>query len=253
MALPLAGKVAIVTGSSRGIGRAIAVHLSSLGANLVINYATNSTQADLLASELNSNSANLRAIAVQADVSHPSGPKTLFDRAEEAFGSPVHIFVNSAGIADSKFSISSMPVEDFDAIFNVNARGAFLCCQEAANRIVRGGGGRIVMISTSLVGALLAKYGAYTASKAAVETLVKILAKELGGTKITVNCVAPGPIATELFFEGKTEEDIKRSVDRIPMGRIGEPKDVAPVVGFLCKDEAEWVNGQVIRANGGSV
>ncbi|ONK74305.1 uncharacterized protein A4U43_C03F4880 [Asparagus officinalis] len=146
-----------------------------------------------------------------------------------------------------------MPVEDFDAIFNVNARGAFLCCQEAANRIVRGGGGRIVMISTSLVGALLAKYGAYTASKAAVETLVKILAKELGGTKITVNCVAPGPIATELFFEGKTEEDIKRSVDRIPMGRIGEPKDVAPVVGFLCKDEAEWVNGQVIRANGGSV
>lgn len=254
MALPLSGRVAIVTGSSRGIGSAIATHLASLGANLVVNYASNSTKADLLVSELNSNSAGLRAIAVQADVSDPSGAKTLFDRAEEAFGSPVHIFVNSAGIIDSKYStISSLSVEDFDAIFNVNARGAFLCCKEAANRIARGGGGRIIMISTSLVGALLPKYGAYTASKAAVETMAKILAKELKGTRVTVNCVAPGPIATELFFEGKSEEDVKMVADKNPMGRIGETKDVAPLVGFLCTDGAEWVNGQVIRANGGYV
>ncbi|ONK74303.1 uncharacterized protein A4U43_C03F4860 [Asparagus officinalis] len=254
MALPLSDRVAIVTGSSRGIGRAIAIHLSSLGANLVINYATNSTQADLLASQLNSNSTNLRAIAVQADTSDPSGPKTLFDRAEQAFNSPVHIFVNSAGVIDSKYStISAIPVEDFDAIFNVNARGAFLCCQEAANRIVRGGGGgRIIMITTSVVGTLVPKFGTYAASKAAVETMVKILAKELKGTRITANCVAPGAIATDLFFEGKSEEDIKRA-SLNPMERLGETKDVAPVVGFLCTDEAEWVNGQVIRANAGIV
>ncbi|XP_020255110.1 short-chain type dehydrogenase/reductase-like [Asparagus officinalis] len=254
MELPLNGRVAIVTGSSRGIGRAIAIHLSSLGANLVVNYVTNSTQADLLVSELSSNSSTLRAIAVQADVSDPSGPKTLFDRAEEAFGSPVHIFVNSAGITDSKNqTISSMPLEEFDAIFNVNARGAFLCCQEAANRIVRGGGGRIVMITTCLVEMLVPKYGAYTASKAAAQTMARVLAKELKGTRITVNCVAPGAIATDMFFEGRTEEDIRRVAGMNAMGRLGETKDVVPVVGFLCGDEAEWVNGQVIQATGGRV
>ncbi|ONK74307.1 uncharacterized protein A4U43_C03F4900 [Asparagus officinalis] len=255
MALPLTGRVAIVTGSSRGIGRAIAIHLSSLGANIVINYITSSTQANLLVSELNSNSPNLRAIAVHADISDPSGPKTLFDRAEQAFNSPVHVFVNSAGLINPKhMTISSTPVEDFDAMFDVNARGAFLCCQEAANRIARGGGGRVVMITSSLTGALLPNvFGAYTASKAAVETMAKILAKELKGTKITVNCVAPGATVTEKFFEGKTEEDIKWVMDKNLMGRLGGTKDLVPVIGFLCRDEAEWVNGQVIRVNGGAV
>lgn len=253
MAVPLESRVAIVTGSSRGIGRAIAAHLASLGAKLVINYVTNSTQADHLVSEINSNSTAARAIAVQADVSDEFGAKTLFDRAEEAFGSPVHIFINSAGVIDSKYpTISSTSVQVFDQTFRVNARGAFLCCREAANRIVRGGGGRIIMITTSLVASLLPNFGAYAASKAAVEAMTKTLARELNGTKITANCVAPGAIATDLFFEGKSEEDIEQAAAMNPMGRIGETKDVASLVGFLCTDAGEWVNGQVIRVNGGS-
>lgn len=217
--LPLAGRIAIVTGSSRGIGHAIAAHLASLGANLVINYISDSTPANLLVSELNSNSISLRAIAVQADVGNPSGAKTLFDLAEEAFGSSVHIFVNSAGIIDSKYStISSFSLEDFDAIFKINARGAFLCCQEAAKRLSRGGSGRIIMMSTSLVGAPEPTFGAYTASKAAVETLTKVLAKELKGTRITSNCVALGADATEV------RRTLRGWRTRTQWGDLGKPR-----------------------------
>lgn len=258
MALPLTGRTAIVTGGTRGIGRAISLHLASLGANLVLNYAANSTQADLLASEINSSSINsssgTRAVTIRADVSDPEAVKSLFDLAEEAFGAPAHIVVHNAGVLDPKYpTIASTSLEDFDAIFNTNARGTFLVLREAANRLVRGGGGRIVALSSSLVGALSPGYGAYTASKAAVETMARILAKELKGTGITANCVAPGPIATELFFAGKSEETVRRVAEMNPMGRLGETKDVAPVVGFLCRDEGEWVNGQVIRVNGGYV
>ena len=135
----------------------------------------------------------------------------------------------------------------------MNTRGAFLCLREAANRLKRGGGGRIISLSSSMVGGLKPGFGMYAASKAAVETMIRILAKELKGTGITANCVAPGPIATEMFFLGKSEDLVKKSVDECPMGRLGEAKDVAPVVGFLAGDGSEWVNGQVIRANGGYV
>ncbi|KAL3715509.1 hypothetical protein ACJRO7_007270 [Eucalyptus globulus] len=141
----------------------------------------------------------------------------------------------------------------FNVFHSVNARGAFLCCREAANRLKRGGGGRIIMLSSSLVGSLRPNLSAYTASKAAVETMVKILAKELKGTHITANCVVPGPIATEKYFAGKTEEMINKAIDQCPHGRLGETKDVAPLVGFLATDAAEWVHGQVIRVNGGYV
>ncbi|KAM7250809.1 hypothetical protein ACFE04_022692 [Oxalis oulophora] len=254
--LPLQDRVAIVTGSSRGIGRAIALHLSQLGAKLVINYTSNSTQAELVTNEINnsSNDNNPRAITVQADVSDPNGVKSLFDAAEQRFNSPVHILVNSAGLIDSKYrTIADMSLEDFDRIFRVNARGSFLCCKEAANRLKKGGGGRLIIMSSSLVAASKPHMGTYTASKAAIEAMVKILAKELKGTGITVNCVAPGAIATEMFYEGKTEEMIQRAIEECPHGRLGETKDVTPIVGFLATDAAEWVNGQVIRANGGYV
>ncbi|XP_027068792.1 NADPH-dependent aldehyde reductase-like protein, chloroplastic [Coffea eugenioides] len=251
--LPLQDRVAIVTGSSRGIGKAIALHLASLGARLVINYSSNPTQANIVASQINGNSTN-RAITVKADISDPTQVKTLFDSAESAFNSPVHILVNSAGIMDPKYpTVANTTIEDFDNIFNVNARGAFLCCKESANRIKRGGGGRIICLTTTLVAALYPGYAAYVGSKAAVESMVKILAKELKGTGITANCVAPGPIATELFFEGKTEEMVKRVVDMNPFGRLGQTEDVAPLVGFLASDAGEWVNGQIIRVNGGFV
>jgi 3-oxoacyl-[acyl-carrier protein] reductase len=137
--------------------------------------------------------------------------------------------------------------------FSVNCRGTFLCCKEAAKRIKQGGGGRIILLSSSSVGALRPNSATYTASKAAVETMTKILAKELKGTGITANCVAPGPIATEMFFVGRSEEHVKRVIEVCPHGRLGETKDVAPLVGFLASDAGEWINGQVIRVNGGYV
>lgn len=252
--LPLEGRVAIVTGASRGIGRAIAIHLRSLGARLVLNYASNSALADALASQLNSpdsSSSHPVAIAVQANVSDPDQVKMLFDRAQQEFGS-IHILVNCAGVLDPKYpSLANTTVEDWDNTFSINTRGSFLVCREAANRLIRGGGGRIILITTSVVAALTPGYAAYAASKAAVETMTKILAKELKGTSVTANCVAPGPIATEMFFEGKSEELINRLVDACPMGRLGEPKDVTQLVGFLATDAGEWINGQIIRINGG--
>ncbi|XP_015578684.2 NADPH-dependent aldehyde reductase-like protein, chloroplastic isoform X2 [Ricinus communis] len=257
--LPLQDRVAIVTGSSRGIGKAIAIHLASLGAKLVINYTSNKDQADLVASEINSSpslnkNSSTQAIVVQADVSEPAQVKLLFDEAERVFESQVHILVNSAAITDTKYpTFAHTSVEDFDRIFSVKCRGAFLCCKEAANRLKRGGGGRIILISSSLVAKLKPKIGTYTASKAAVETMTKILAKELKGTGITANCVAPGPIATEMFFTGRSEEYVESVIDECPQGRLGEPRDVALLVGFLATDGSEWVSGQVIRATGGTV
>ncbi|XP_043690856.1 NADPH-dependent aldehyde reductase-like protein, chloroplastic [Telopea speciosissima] len=252
--LPLDGRVAIVTGASRGIGRAIALHLRSLGAKVVINYASSSNQADLIVSEINSNSdsQSVQAIAVQANVSDPPQVKSLFDQVEQAFGTTVHILVNCAGILDPKYpTLANTTVDDWDSTFAVNTKGAFLCSREAANRMSRGGGGRIICITTSVVGSLLPGYSAYAASKAAVETMTKILAKELKGTGITANCIAPGPVATELFFAGKTEATIKRIVDACPLGRLGETQDITHIVGFLASDSGEWINGQVIRVNGG--
>ncbi|KDP20270.1 hypothetical protein JCGZ_06856 [Jatropha curcas] len=255
--LPLEERVAIVTGASRGIGKAIAVHLASLGAKIVINYASNKEQADVVAKQINSSCSQKdtpKAITVQADISDPAHAKSLFDEAERAFGSQVHVLVNSAGVLDPKYpSIANTSLEDFDRTFSVNTRGAFLCCKEAANRLKRGGGGRIILLSSSMVGGLRPGFGAYAASKAAVETMIKILAKELKGTGITANCVAPGPVATEMYFAGKTEEQIRKNIEESPLGRLGETKDIAPVVGFLATDAGEWINGQVIRVNGGYI
>ncbi|KAK2363608.1 NAD(P)-binding Rossmann-fold superfamily protein [Trifolium repens] len=216
---PLQDRVAIVTvtGSSRGIGREIALHLVSLGAKLVINYTSNSNHADSVAAEININQTTPRAITVRADVSNPEDVKSLFDSAERAFNSPIHILVNSAGVLDSEYpTIGNTTVENFDRIMN-------------------------------------AGYGAYAVSKAAVEAMTKILAKELKGTGITANCVAPGPVATDMFFEGKTEEMVKKAAEDNPFGRIGETKDISPFVGFLASDASEWVNGQIIRVNGGFI
>lgn len=144
-------------------------------------------------------------------------------------------------------------INSFWCLDSVNARGSFLCCKEGANRIKRGGGGRIIVLSSSLTASLRLNTGAYTASKAAVEAMTKILAKELKGTLITVNCVAPGPVATDMFFNGGTEEWIQRSISMCPHGRLGQTEDISLLVGFLSTDAAEWINGQTIRVNGGYV
>lgn len=251
--LSLQDRVAIVTGASRGIGKEIALHLASLGAKVVVNYTSNPTLAQEVVSQISSHGSETRSVAVQADVSDPAQVEALFNAAEEAFQAQPHIVVTTAGILDPKYpSIAETTIEDFDKAFGVNTKGTFLCCKEAAKRVKRGGGGRIITFSSSLAAVYRPGYGAYTASKAAVEAMTKILAKELKGTSITANCVAPGPIATELFFAGATEK-IQAAINASPMERLGEPKDVAPLVGFLAGDGGEWVNGQIIRANGGFV
>ncbi|TMW87953.1 hypothetical protein EJD97_019224 [Solanum chilense] len=261
--LPLENRVAIVTGSSRGIGKAIALHLASLGAKLIINYSSSNstTLADDVVSQINSNKSvnnsavSTVAVAVKADISDPDEVRSLFDAAESAFQSPVNILVHSAAECDGKRpTIMNTDLEDFDRTFSVNTRGSFLCCKEAANRMInRGCGGRIICVTSSATASFRAGNGAYTASKAAVEAMVKILAKELKGTGITANCVAPGPIATDMFFSAATEEKVKKVIDECPHGRLGQSEDVAPVVGFLASDASEWVNGQIIRVNGGYI
>ncbi|GAB4845384.1 hypothetical protein Ancab_038791 [Ancistrocladus abbreviatus] len=232
--LPLQDRVAIVTGSSRGIGKAVALHLASLGAKLVVNYVSNSTLAHEVIHEINS--------------SRP------FSTAEKAFEDQVYILIACVGIIDPTFpSIANTTVESFEKTLNVNAKGTFLCIREAANRLKRDGGGRIVTFSigapTGLQDAPSA--GAYLASTAAIEEMTKILAKELKGTKIIANCVGPSPIATETFLSVSSEEIIEMFRNRSPLLRLGKPKDVAAVVGFLSSDDGEWVNGQVIPVHGG--
>ncbi|GAB4843714.1 hypothetical protein Ancab_013679 [Ancistrocladus abbreviatus] len=256
-ALPLQDRVAIVTGSSRGIGKAVALRLASFGAKLVINYTSNKAQAEEVVSKINSSSLSVssspRAIAVQADVTDPAQVKALFDTADKAFQDEAQILVACAGLYDTTYpSIANTTVETFQKTLNVNTMGTFLCIREAANRLKRGSGGRIITFSSILAKSLAPGFGAYAAAKAANEAMTKTLAKELRGTKITANCVAPGPTATEMLYSGTTEEMIQGIINESPLLRLGEPKDVAALVGFLVSDEGEWVNGQVVRVTGGA-
>ncbi|GLJ32598.1 hypothetical protein SUGI_0655830 [Cryptomeria japonica] len=246
---PLQGRVAIVTGASGGIGKEIAIHLALKGAKILLIYSSKPQKAKEVAATINSDASVTAAIAFKADIFDPAQVIDIFNKVEEAFG-PVHIIVNNVGVMDTKYSSpAEISEQDWDKTFNINCKGAFLCSKEAAKRLVRGSGGRIISITTSLVGALMPEYTAYAASKTTVETMTKILAKELRGTKITVNCVAPGPIATEFIFAGKSEAVIKAIEAWSPLERLGVVQDVAPLVGFRASDEGEWVNAQVVRVN----
>ncbi|MCE7028583.1 SDR family oxidoreductase [Jiella avicenniae] len=238
-------KVAIVTGASRGIGAAIARRLASDGLLVVVNFARSRDSADALVREIEGSGG--RALAVQADIGAPGSMKALFDAAETAFGG-VDVLVNNAGIM--KLSpIAGVRDEDFDRQVAVNFGGVFRGMREAANRLRDGG--RIVNFSTSVVGMKLPTYGVYASIKAAVETMTSILAKELGPRGISVNTVAPGPVETELFLTGKTDEQVAALAGMTPFKRLGQPEDIAGVVAFLAGPDGGWVNGQTIRANGG--
>ena len=251
--LSLAGKTAVVTGGSQGIGREISITLAKHGANVVVNFSSNVEKANETIAAIEGEKGAGKAIVVQGNVSKASDVQALFDKAEEAFGK-IHIVVNCAGVGLSNYPhVLSTTEEDWDKIMAVNLRGAFLVSKEAAKRIPPNAGGRIVNISTSLVGNCLPGYAAYTASKAAVEAFTITLAKELRGKQITANCVAPGAVATELFFAGKTEAMVQTNVKASPLERLGEPQDIARVVLFIVSNEGEWLNAQVIRVNGGTV
>lgn len=238
-------RTAIVTGASKGIGAALAKRLAADGFQTVVNYASSAAEAEETVAAIEA--AGGRAQAIRADVSDAQAVRTLFDQAETAFG-PVDVLVNNAGVI--KLSpLAQVADEDYQRLVAVNLTGTFHGVREGARRVRDGG--RIVNLSTSLIGAYLPAHGVYVATKAAVEAMTHVLAKELGPRRVTVNAVAPGPIATELFFAGRSEELIQRLVNDTPLGRLGQPDDIAGVVSFLASPEGGWVNGQVIKANGG--
>lgn len=239
-------RVAIVTGGSRGIGRAAAERLAADGTAVVIVYAGNQTEAGKAVEEIRSNGG--QAIAAQADVGDENAVAAAFDLAEETFGG-VDVVVNCAGIMPLG-TVADMDLEVFDRIMRTNARGTFIVSQQAARRLRNGGA--IINVSSSVVGLRFPQYGAYAMSKGGVEALTLVLARELRGRDITVNTVAPGPTATALFLEGKDEATIDTLAKQAPLERIGGPEDISEVISFLA-GPARWINGQTIRANGGII
>ncbi|MFM0335966.1 SDR family oxidoreductase [Paraburkholderia fungorum] len=238
-------RVAIVTGASRGIGAAVAQRLAQDGFAVVVNYASSSAEADALVAELTAGGA--KAIAVKADVSKADDVRRMFETTEQQLGK-VDVLVNNAGV------LKTVPLADtsdalYDQTFDINVRGTFNTLREAATRM--NSGGRIVNFSSTTLALNMPGYAIYNATKAAVESFTHVFAKELRGRNITVNAVAPGPIATSLFLDGKTEEQIQTFANMAPLQRLGQPDDIASVVAFLAGPDAGWVNGQILRANGG--
>ncbi|MBE7183922.1 MAG: SDR family oxidoreductase [Methylobacterium mesophilicum] len=240
-------RVAIVSGASKGIGAAIAHRLAGDGFAVAVNYSRSASEADEVVRRIEA--AGGRALAIQADVADPEAVAALFDRTERVLG-PVDAVVNNAGIMKLE-PIAEVSDESFDRVVATNFKGVFNGMREAARRLNEGG--RIISLSTSVVGTYGPTYGVYAATKAAVEAMTHVLSKELGKRRITVNVVAPGPTATDLFTEGKSDELIARITGTIPLGRLGTPDEIAAVVGFLAGPDGTWVNGQVIRTNGGMV
>ncbi|MEK6314659.1 MAG: SDR family oxidoreductase [Burkholderia gladioli] len=238
-------RAAIVTGGSRGIGRAIATRLAADGSAVVVNYAGNAAAAQETVGAIVE--AGGTAIAVQGDVASEADVARLFDTTVERFGS-VDVVVNSAGVM-SMAAIDTEQLEAFDRTIATNLRGTFLVLAQAAKRMQRGG--RIIALSTSVIALSFPGYGPYIASKAGVEGLVRVLANELRGRGITANVVSPGPVATELFFNGKTDEQVAKLAKLAPLERLGEPEDIASAVSFLAGPDGAWVNAQVLRVNGG--
>ena len=239
-------RTAIVTGGSRGIGRQSALRLAADGYNLVLVYSSSQLEADQAVTDILA--AGGRAVAVQADVSDLDAVTAVFDLAERTYGG-VDVVVHAAGI----MKLTTIADADFDVIdqtMRVNARGTFTVAQQAARRLRAGGA--FIAFSSSVVGLALPTYGPYVASKAAVEGIILILARELRGRDVTVNAVAPGPTATALFLDGKDPETIARMAAQAPLERLGVPEDVAEAVAFLA-GPARWVNGQVLRVNGGII
>ena len=240
-------KSVIVTGASRGIGRAVAIRLAGDGFAVTVNYAGNATKAEEVVTEIKSHGG--QAIAVQANVANAAEVKNLFKETIDIFGG-INVVVNCAGIMPLS-PIAEGDLELFDKVITTNLRGTFVVLGQAARTV--SSGGRIIVFSSSVIAMAFPTYGPYIASKAGVEGLVRVLANEIRGRNITVNAVAPGPVATELFLTGKSEAQIDQLRKLSPLERLGQPEDIANVVSFLAGHDGGWINGQILRANGGFV
>jgi 3-oxoacyl-[acyl-carrier protein] reductase len=238
-------KTAIVTGASRGIGREIAKRLATAGFSVVVNYSGNASKADEAVQEIVAGGG--RALAVKANVANEDEVGRLFEQSLAKFGQ-IDVVVHNAGIMTLSPIIKN-DVQQFDSVIATNLRGAFLMLAQAAQHVTDGG--RIIALSSSVLAKSFPSYGAYIASKAGVEGLVRVLANELRGRNITVNAVAPGPVGTELFLGDKTTEQIAQLSKVAPLERLGEPDDIARVVSFLAGPDGGWINAQILRANGG--
>lgn len=238
---------AIVTGSSKGIGAAIAKRLAADGFAVIVNYVSGKAAADQVVAEIEAKGGG--AVAVGADIGSADGIATLFDAAEKTFGG-ADVLVNNAGMMQLS-RIADTDDAAFERQVAVNLGGVFRGMREGAKRLREGG--RIINFSSSVVGLYQPTYGVYAATKAGVEAMTHILAKELGSRRITVNAVAPGPVETDLFLNGKSDEQVKAISGMNPLGRLGQPDDIAGLVSFLAGRDGGWVNGQTIRANGGVI
>ncbi len=241
------GKVAIVTGASRGIGSAVAERLGRDGFSVIVNYSGSTAAADALAKKIIAGGG--RALAVKADVSDTAAVHEMFETTVAKFGG-VDVLVNNAGIM-TLANIVDTDDAAFDRQIAINLKGTFNTLREGAKRLRTGG--RIINLSSSVVGLLQPTYAVYAATKAGVEALTSVLAKELRGRNITVNAIAPGPTATDLFLKGKPQAVIDHLTKLAPLERLGEPDDIARAVSFLAGPDGAWINGQVLRANGGII
>lgn len=237
--------VALITGASRGIGATIARRMAQDGFAVAINYASSAVEADALVAELVGTGAS--AIAIQADVSNADQVRSMFSRVEQSLGN-IDVLINNAGMLKT-MPLAQTSDELYAQNFAINTQGVFNTLREAATRLNEGG--RIINLSTSALALNLPGYAIYNGTKAAVEAFTRVFAKELRGRRITVNAVAPGAVATDLFFNGKSEEQIQAFTKMPPLERLGQPDDIAGVVAFLAGKDGGWVNGQVLRANGG--
>jgi 3-oxoacyl-[acyl-carrier protein] reductase len=244
---PRPQRVAIVTGASGGIGRAVLTGLAAAGQAVVAGYAGNRAPADEAVAEIERTGGE--AIAVGSDISEEAGATALFDAAEERFGG-VDVVVHAAGIMPPPTPLVETGLELIDRVLRINLRGTFTVVEQAMRRVRSGGA--IVMFSSSVLGLALNGYAPYAASKGGIEAITPILARELRGRDITVNTVAPGPIATPLFLDGKDEKTIDWFAKQPPLERLGAPDDVAGLVAFLA-GPGRWINGQRLRVNGGIV
>ncbi|WP_199271677.1 SDR family oxidoreductase [Paraglaciecola sp. L3A3] len=240
-------RIALVTGGSRGIGESIVRNLANEGYSVVVNYASNELKANNIVDELNN--SNCEAMAIKCDIANTDQVKQMFDFIEEKWGS-IDVLVNNAGVMQLA-TLANADEAHFDNHIAVNLKGTLNTLHQAAKRL--NNHGRIINLSTSVISLKLEGYGTYAATKAAIEAVTGILAKELRGRSITVNAVAPGPTATELFLSAKSDELIETMAKMPPLERLGTPADIANLVSFLVSDQGQWINGQVIRANGGLI